>query len=275
MNRTKVCRIAWLGIAFVIITALLLQPSRAASAFKMTDCEPNEYIERVQNQLVRSRAGLQRCNNVGVCSCVDNMYFNGRECANFSGSRWLTPFETLSKKWGQVPFGSESYDELRVLRGAVPRLDMFADDGQATTSGLQSLSNEELVDLWRKSTNDDTFTMYYASIFARKSFIDIGSGLARQTLQFVLHGAYGTFVDIVESNLGIIRRVAVSLGVGDRVSTILLVSLPQLERDLDDEMFDAVCAFGSLHMAPREIVQEQMRMLRDHLKPGGLWIQLA
>jgi len=267
--------IAWSGMAVVFIATLHLQPSRAASAFSMTDCESNEYIERVQNQLVRSRDGLQRCNNVGVCSCIERMYFNGRECVNISGSRWMSPFDTLAKKWGQVPIVSETYDANLVIRGSMARLDMINADGQATTSGLQSLSNEELVDLWRASTNVDTFTMYYASIFARKSFIDIGSGLARQTLQFVLHGAYGTFVDIVEANLDFIRRVAASLGVGDRVSTILLVSLPQLERDLDDEMFDAVCAFGSLHHTPREIIQEQMRMLRDHLKPGGLWIQLA
>ena len=203
------------------------------------------------------------------------MYFNGRECSNFTGSRWLSPFETLSKKWEEVPFRSETYSELRVLQGAVPDLDMFNGAGQVMSGKLQALSNEDLVHLWQEATTDDTFTMYYASILTGKSFIDIGSGLARQTLKFVLYGAYGTFVDIVESNLEIIRRVAVSLGVADRVSTILFVSLPQLRRELDDEMFDAVCAFGSLHHTPREIIQEQSRLLRDHLKPGGLWIQLA
>jgi SAM-dependent methyltransferase len=154
-------------------------------------------------------------------------------------------------------------------------MDMFNIHGQVMSGKLQALSNEELVNLWQGATTDDTFTMYYASILTGKSFIDIGSGLARQTLQFVLHGAYGTFVDIVESNLEIVRRVAVSLGVGHRVSTILFVSLPQLQSELGDEMFDAVCAFGSLHHTPREIIQEQSRLLRDHLKPGGLWIQLA
>jgi SAM-dependent methyltransferase len=241
----------------------------------MSQCESNEVIRIQQQQLIASKAGLQRCNNVGVCTCVENMYFNGRNCANFSGSRWESPFQTLAEKWDEVPFRSETYDEQRVLQGLVPDMEMFSPEGRVLSNGLQALSNEQLVDLWHGATTDDTFTMYYASILAHKSFIDIGSGLARQTLQFVLHGAYGTFVDIVDSNLEIIRRVAVALGVAERVSTILLVSLPQLERDLDDEMFDAVCAFGSLHHAPREIIQKQMRLLRDHLKPGGLWIQLA
>jgi SAM-dependent methyltransferase len=254
---------------------LLFHASDAASVFKMGECHSNEYVASVQKQLIRSTVGLQRCNNVGVCTCAADMYFNGRECANYTGSRWLSPFETLSKKWEEVPFRSETYSELRVLQGAVPDLDMFNDDGQVMSGKLQALSSEELVDLWQGATTDDTFTMFYASILTRKSFIDIGSGLARQTLQFVLHGAYGTFVDIVESNLEIIRRVAVMLGVGHRVSTILFVSLPQLQNDLGDEMFDAVCAFGSLHHTPREIIQEQSRLLRDHLKPGGLWIQLA
>ena len=40
-------------------------------------------------------------------------------------------------------------------------------------------------------------------------------------------------------------------------------------------MFDAVCAFGSMHHAPREFIQKQVRLLRDHLAPGGLWVQLA
>ena len=40
-------------------------------------------------------------------------------------------------------------------------------------------------------------------------------------------------------------------------------------------MFDAVCAFGSMRHAPRELIQKQARLLRDHLAPVGLWVQLA
>jgi ubiquinone/menaquinone biosynthesis C-methylase UbiE len=47
--------------------------------------------------------------------------------------------------------------------------------------------------------------------------IDIGSGIARQTLQFAIHGASVTFVDIVKDNLEVIRRVARSKGVHERV----------------------------------------------------------
>jgi hypothetical protein len=30
-----------------------------------------------------------------------------------------------------------------------------------------------------------------------------------------------------------------------------------------------------MHHAPREFIQQQVRVLRDHLVPGGLWVQLA
>ena len=43
------------------------------------------------------------------------------------------------------------------------------------------------------------------------------SGLAFQTLQFAFYGASITFVDIVGDNLDVIRRVAKSKGVEDRV----------------------------------------------------------
>lgn len=48
-----------------------------------------------------------------------------------------------------------------------------------------------------------------------------------------------------------------------------------MERAIEGQIFDAVCAFGSMHHAPREFIQKQVRILRDHLAPGGLWVQLA
>ena len=130
-------------------------------------------------------------------------------------------------------------------------------------------------------------------IFRR--IIDVGSGIARQTLQFAIHGAFVTFVDIVKDNLEVIRRVAESKGVADRVwtrdfnifvtffvmflllqvKTIYIESIADMERALEGKVFDAVCAFGSMHHAPREFIQKQVRILRDHLAPGGLWVQLA
>ena len=48
-----------------------------------------------------------------------------------------------------------------------------------------------------------------------------------------------------------------------------------VQRALEGKVFDAVCAFGSMRHAPREFIQKQARLLRDHLAPGGLWVQLA
>ena len=84
----------------------------------MTECESNELIEKMQNESIRSRVELQRRNNVRVCSCVETMYFSGRERASFSGPRGLTPFEALF-------VGHLNRMMQRVLRDAVPRLEMF------------------------------------------------------------------------------------------------------------------------------------------------------
>ena len=106
-------------------------------------------------------------------------------------------------------------------------------------------------------------------------------------------------MDIVRDNLEVIRRVAKSRGVEDRVcatvpvilqvythathsharppqvKTIYIESIADMQRALEGKVFDAVCAFGSMHHAPREFIQKQVRLLRDHLAPGGLWVQLA
>ena len=63
----------------------------------------------------------------------------------------------------------------------------------------------------------------------RRRIIDIGSGLARQTLQFAFYGAHVTFVDIVRDNLEVIRRVAQSKGVEDRVKTIYIESIADMQ----------------------------------------------
>jgi hypothetical protein len=60
-----------------------------------------------------------------------------------------------------------------------------------------------------------------------------------------------------------------------QIKTIYIESIADMERALQGKVFDAVCAFGSMHHAPREFIQKQVRLLRDHLAPGGLWVQLA
>ena len=60
-----------------------------------------------------------------------------------------------------------------------------------------------------------------------------------------------------------------------QVKTIYIESITDMQRALEGKVFDAVCAFGSMRHAPREFIQKQARLLRDHLAPVGLWVQLA
>lgn len=51
------------------------------------------------------------------------------------------------------------------------------------------------------------FETLYADVFRGKRVLDVGCGLAISTLHFATHGAKLTFLDIVEDNVEIVRRL--------------------------------------------------------------------
>merc|ERR1719163_753507 len=80
----------------------------------------------------------------------------------------------------------------------------------------------------------------------------------------------------------VIRRVAQYKRVGHRVHTILITSLDNFEEELARHFadsqgppLDAICAFGSMHHAPRVFILREVRILIRYLKPHGKWLQLA
>jgi len=252
----------------------------SSQPFKMYECATDAEAAKIQRDLVPADSKAE-CDEVGICRCPTGSFFDGFHCRQFAGSTWEDQFGTLKKKWKEVPAAKEVYGSDAIATDSEGRDSEAADDGDVPDPGrafstqILKKSDQEIEAYWDGMMADDTFTMFHASIFVGKRVIDIGSGLARQTLQFAIHGAHVTFADVVPTNLEVIRRVARAKGVEDRTSYITVSSVDQLGKDLEGKYFDVVTSFGSMHHAPRELNQPEYHLLASHLKTGGKWLQLA
>lgn len=174
---------------------------------------------------------------------------------------WEKPYETLRRKWGSVP--TTNWEILK-------------------TTELLALSDDALLAKWeatRATTSTGTEFSHrgwchvlYAETLRNKKVMDIGSGFGIDSITFARNGARVTFVDIVESNLEVLKRLCGIMGLKD-VSFHFFEDLDSL-RTLDAD-YDAVMAMGSLHNAPVEVMKPEYRELLRHLKVGGRWLQLA
>src|SRR5882724_4989277 len=174
---------------------------------------------------------------------------------------WKTPFDTLRKKWVQVPTGASTSEK---------------------TTQLIALPDEALLAEWEKARRDITtgpefahrgwYHALYAESMRGKKVMDIGSGFGVDSITFAQHGARLTFVDLVETNLKVLERLCKIMGLKDAQFVHLedLDSLKPLDTD-----YDVIMAMGSLHHAPTDIMKPEYQELLRHLKVGGRWLQLA
>jgi SAM-dependent methyltransferase len=105
-----------------------------------------------------------------------------------------------------------------------------------------------------------------------KRVMDFGCGLGIDGITFAQHGARVTFVDIVEANVAVTRRLCNSL---ELVNTDFLYmrelgSLSELRTD-----YDVIWCQGSLINAPFDVIRLEAQELLKHLAIGGRWIELA
>ncbi len=170
-------------------------------------------------------------------------------------------FELLRRKWGVVPAG------LSDRRG---------------TSDLHALPPNEFRDFWtsthREATTGNGFPVrgwyqtLYRDLLRGKKVLEIGSGMGIDGIEFARHGARMTFVDIVEGNLALMRRLCEIFGILD-AGFVYLDRFSSLDT-LDDD-YDVVWCRGSLINAPFEFMKRECSAILPHLKPGGRWIELA
>ena len=174
---------------------------------------------------------------------------------------WKIPFETLRKKWVQVPTGASASEQ---------------------TTKLIALSDEALLAEWEKARRDITtgpafihrgwYHALYAPGMRGKKVMDVGSGFGVDSITFAQHGARLTFIDLVETNLKVLERLCKIVGLAD----VQFQHLQDLEslRPLDTD-YDVIMAMGSLHHAPTDILKPEYQELVRHLRIGGRWLQLA
>jgi 2-polyprenyl-3-methyl-5-hydroxy-6-metoxy-1,4-benzoquinol methylase len=174
---------------------------------------------------------------------------------------WDLPYETLRKKWINVP---------------VTKMDRMK------TTDLLELSNQELINQWERAREEITsgpgfshrgwYHALYADGMRGKKVMDVGSGFGVDSITFAQHGARLTFVDLVESNLKVLERLCKIMGLPDARFKVLkdVDSLKSLDGD-----YDVIMAMGSMHNAPMEVMKPEYQELIRHLKVGGRWLQLA
>src|SRR6266478_3874655 len=109
---------------------------------------------------------------------------------------WQLPYETLRKKWVEVPTTAT---------------------GTQKTTNFLGLPDDALLAEWEMARRDITtgpefahrgwYHALYADGMRGKKVMDVGSGFGVDSITFAQHGARLTFVDLVESNLKVLERL--------------------------------------------------------------------
>jgi SAM-dependent methyltransferase len=183
------------------------------------------------------------------------------EASDRKSASWQFPYETLRKKWVQVPVTAI---------------------GAQKTTRLIELSDDALLGEWEVAREDITtgfefahrgwYHAVYADSMRGKKVMDVGSGFGVDSITFAQHGARLTFVDLVETNLRVLERLCRIMELRE-VQFVYLKDLDSL-KPLDSD-YDVIMAMGSLHHAPMSVLKPEYQELLRHLKVGGRWLQLA
>ena len=167
-------------------------------------------------------------------------------------------FDILREKWDEVPAGLNN---------------------RVRSSDLLRGQDEDLLAAWARCFSDaSTFSRrgwrhtLYRDTFRDKRIIDVGCGLAFDTVHFAENGARVTFVDLVESNVEVVRRLCELKGLNNCDFCYMrdLTSLSEL-----DGYYDVIYWCGSLINAPLEAIRLEAKVLLEHLPIGGRWMELA
>jgi len=154
--------------------------------------------------------------------------------------------------------------------------------GRIRSADLLTLNESEIVEKW-ETAYAATFTgpafsvrgwyqTLYRDAFKGKRILDVGCGLAPDTVYFAQHGARVTFLDIVESNVRFVERVCRVKEISD-VSFCWMRDLESLDQLTDN--FDVIYCCGSFINAPLEVARLEAQALLRCLPVGGRWVELG
>lgn len=169
-------------------------------------------------------------------------------------------FDVLRMKWGEVPGGEQD---------------------RVKTSDLLRLSDAQALEAWRRGFIDSStagafsvrgwYQQIYKDVFRGKKVLDVGCGMAPDTIFYAANGARVWFADIIADNVAYVRRICQLKELeANFVCIDDLTSLADLPND-----FDAIYCCGSLINAPFSVTQLEVQALIRHLPIGGRWVELA
>jgi SAM-dependent methyltransferase len=109
-------------------------------------------------------------------------------------------------------------------------------------------------------------------LLINKRILDIGTGMGISSIQFLKWGNQVTFADLAPSNLALVERLVLLMGLESRAKFLLIEDFLDLERV---GKLDILFSGGSLHHAPKEILEPEYKILESKIARGGRWLQLA
>jgi len=171
----------------------------------------------------------------------------------------------------------QSFDLLRQFWALVP-----AGFERVYSADLLKLPEDQLLARWSEAhravstgaafAHRGWYHTLYKDAFRDKKILDFGCGLGMDTIFYAEHGARVTFVDLVESNVEVVRRICQL----KRLSPVDFCYMEDLSslRDLPTD-YDVICCVGSLITAPLEVARLEAQELLKHLPVGGRWIEFG
>src|ERR1700682_3628683 len=167
---------------------------------------------------------------------------------------WQKPFQTLREKPANFPLTTNA---------------------PACAAELLKLSDEALLEHWAKSraetlaawqkfSHSGWHHVLCAEDVRGKKIMDVGPGFGVPGIGLSLRGAQLTFVDLTESNLGVLKRLCRVMGM--EAQFCLLKDRDSL-RSLDSE-YDFIMPTALLH-APSDVIRPDYQELIRHLEVGG------
>ena len=160
--------------------------------------------------------------------------------------------QKLQEKWREIP-------------GACHTGRMFSSD-------LLKKSDTELVKIYDSTVMNDKpvrggYEKPLYELYKNKKVLDIGSGFGISSIQFALKGADVTFLDLVQDNLNVLKRICEHKNI--KANYFCMTSLDDLNK-LKDEEYDYFFAQGSLMNAPYGFMKKEMALLVPKLKKHGI-----